>query len=74
MKQLSIGKDAAIQIGQSEWWKSMPAKQAVIFQFTVEELCMPFDVFQRLTGEVLGGSVFTHEFAQPEHLIKELLK
>lgn len=69
--QRSIGKDAAIAMVETEWWKGVNARTAFEFQMNTAELAMPFDEFQRVAEEALGRSVWTHEFAFPQRLMDE---
>jgi len=58
----SIGRDAAIALRHTEWWKGKSDREVVEFQMTTVELCMPFDQMHRALEAVLGRPVFTHEF------------
>jgi hypothetical protein len=44
-----------------------------LFQLTNERLCIPFNKFHEITEKVLNRPVFSHEFADPEHLIEEFI-
>jgi hypothetical protein len=57
----SIGKDAAVALAESEWWKDKSAKEIVAFQLFTEELCMPFGDFHKALEDSLGRPVWTHE-------------
>ena len=57
----------------SEFWKDLSVHDRVKFQLFEERLCMPFDVFHQAVEETLERSVWTHEFATPEHLRAEFL-
>lgn len=72
MKQRSIGRDKAIALGKTEWWKRLPARSVFLLQLNTQELCMPFSEFHRVAEEALGRSVWTHEFANPDVLLLEL--
>ena len=71
-EMVSIGKENAITLANSEWWKELTAREVVEFQLSTKELCLPFGEFHRLIEEALGRPVFTHEFASIEHLHSEL--
>jgi hypothetical protein len=71
--QTSIGKDAAIALYESGWWKDKSAHDIVQFQLFTAELSMPFDVFHKATQDALSRPVWTHEFADAELLAKEFL-
>jgi len=62
MKQISIGKEKAIELSKSGYWKDMSFKERAIWQMTVKELAMPFNVFHEAVEKTLGRPVFTHEF------------
>lgn len=61
MKQLS--KEQAIAIFEGGEWKDWTDEEVVKFQLYQERLCVPFNVFHKAVGKVLGRPVFTHEFA-----------
>lgn len=71
-KRISIGKDAAIALGESHWWIGMPARDVAKFQLYTVELSMPFDAFHKAVEDALGRPVWTHEFASCADLIAEL--
>lgn len=58
----SIGRDAAIALYQTEWWKEKTSREIAGIQLFTEELCCPFDVFHEAVEKALGRSVWTHEF------------
>lgn len=68
----SIGRDKAIRLYKSEWWKGLTAREIVAFQLFTEELCMPFGEFHGAAEKTLGRSVWTHEFAGDD-LVREFL-
>lgn len=57
----SIGKEMAISLFESGWWKERPAKEVATFQMFTVELSMPFTEFHRALEEALGRPVWTHE-------------
>lgn len=57
----SIGKEKAIELFHSGWWKGRPAKEVAKFQLFTDELSMPFDEFHKVLEEALGRPVWTHE-------------
>lgn len=65
MKQLS--KEEAINFDS----KGMTLIEIFEFQIHQELLCVPFSIFHEATEKALKRSVWTHEFAKPELLIKE---
>jgi hypothetical protein len=69
MKQLT--KEQAIALAESGEWKDWTNEKIVKFQLYQEKLCMPFNVFHRAVGEVLGRPVFTHEFANWSAIVDE---
>lgn len=73
-KMNSIGKDKAIALFDSGWWKDRPAREVAMFQMFTKELSMPFDVFHKSLEEALGRPVWTHELGlNADGLQKELL-
>jgi hypothetical protein len=72
MNQVSIGKEKAIQLAKTEWWKTVTPLEAFLFQMQTKELCMDFGDFQGVAEQVLGRPVWTLEFANPSALMAEL--
>jgi hypothetical protein len=72
--QKSIGREAAIVLYDSGWWKDRPAREVAEFQMHHAELCMPFDEFQHAMQQTLGRPVWTHEFGLDlDGLLAELM-
>lgn len=70
----SIGKEAAIELFNSNWWENKTSKEIVELQLFTNELCCPFDVFHAAVEECLDRPVWTHEFGfNYDGLIKEFL-
>ena len=59
----SIGREKAIELGNSGWWRGLPAKEVAKFQLFTNELAMPFGDFHAALEEALGRPVWTHELA-----------
>lgn len=73
-KQNSIGKDKAIALFDSGWWKDRPARELAMFQMFTQELSMPFEVFHKALEETLGRPVWTHELGlNADGIQKELI-
>lgn len=70
MKQLT--KEQAIAFAKNKAYEGMSSRMIAEFQLNQERLCMPFGVFHKAVEEALGRPVYTHEFVNPELLIKEL--
>jgi hypothetical protein len=66
-------KEQAVALAESGFWETMTAREIATFQLHERKLCMPFAVFHEAVEKTLGRGVWTHEFAAPEHLIRELL-
>ena len=64
----------AIRLVETEWWIDCPQRERVKLQLFEDRLIMPFALFHKDVEEVLGRSVWTHEFADIESLRKEFLK
>jgi hypothetical protein len=60
--KLSIGKEKAIKLYETEWWKEKSYREIAEFQLFTAELSCPFDVFHEAVEKSLGRPVFTHEF------------
>ena len=60
--KLSIGKEKAIELYDSNWWKEKSYQEIAEFQLFTAELSCPFDVFHEAVEKSLGRPVFTHEF------------
>lgn len=71
MEQLT--QQQAIALAESGEWKSWTSEQIVRFQLFQDRLGVGFTRFHKAIEEVLGRSVFTHEFAYRDELIKEYL-
>ena len=72
MKQLT--KKEAIEIHDSEIWKTWTKEKIAYFQLKQDRLCVPFDVFHESVEYCLKRPVYTHEFGSlnREGLIAEL--
>jgi hypothetical protein len=66
-------REQAIEMAESGWWKNREPYEIVLFQLFESRLCMDFGDFQEATEQVLGRSVWTHEFADGDSLRKEFL-
>lgn len=65
-------KDEAIALSKSMWWLNASDVEIALFQIREPRLCMPFDDFQMAVERSLGRSVWTHELADPQHLLDEI--
>lgn len=70
--QRSIGKEKAIALAESGWWKELTPHDIVRVQFYTAELCMDFGDFHGAMEQVLGRPVWTHEFADFDRLKQEM--
>lgn len=61
-QRVSIGREAAIALGNTMWWEKVTEREAAVRQMFTVEMCMPFDAFHRCITVALGRPVFTHEF------------
>lgn len=72
--QQSIGREKAIELYDSGWWKGKSAHDICKFQMFTAELCMPFEQFHKAVEDALKRPVWTHEFGlNYEGLAKELM-
>lgn len=68
---IELTREQAIEIAESNVWKNWTADQVVRFQLYQPLLCMDFAHYHKCVEEVLGRSVWTHEFAYDDNLRKE---
>ena len=61
-QKISIGKEKAIELSLTEWWKEKSYREIAEFQLFTTELSCPFVVFHEAVEKSLGRPVFTHEF------------
>lgn len=66
-------KEQALAMCESGWWKARTAHEIVKFQLWESRLCMGWTAFHGAAQEVLGRSVWSHEFAKPDALQAEFL-
>jgi hypothetical protein len=59
----TIGKEAAIHLAESGWWKTKTDREIAEFQMLTMELCLPFERFHEAVEKTLGRPVYTHEFS-----------
>ncbi len=64
----SIGREKALALVAAKHWEGMTHRERAEFQINVDELTMPFDVFQEAVEKTLGRPVFTHEFGSAGRL------
>lgn len=62
MERVSIGKEAAIALSETNWWEQCDHREIARRQLFTTELCCPFDVFHEAVEKSLGRPVWTHEF------------
>ena len=58
----SIGKDKAIRLAETKWWKEKTPKEICDIQLFTKELCMDFSDFHAAMETCLSRPIFTHEF------------
>ena len=67
-----MDKQTAIDLAKSNWWEKKYPEAVALAQLEEPLLCMPWEIFHKTVEEVLKRPVYTHEFADPELLIKEI--
>ncbi len=67
-----LAQQQAIEFYKSKVYESWTQDQIATFQLYQERLCMPFSIFHEAIEKTLGRSVWTHEFAYPDNLRREL--
>lgn len=69
----SLGRDKAIALYKTDWWKTKTHREIAEFQMLTDELCCPFGVFHEALEKAIGRPVFTHELAlNPDGIAGEL--
>lgn len=63
----------AVAFYESKEWENWTNESIVRLQLFQDRLCVPFDRFHEAITKVLGRSVWTHEFAFRDNLIREYL-
>lgn len=72
--QQSIGRERAIALAKTEWWKGRTPREIAKFQLFTVELSMPFDVFHEALEASLDRPVFPHELGVAwESIMQEFL-
>lgn len=70
VKQLT--SEQAKQIYASRVWETWSIEKTAKFQLYQDCLCVPWSVFQNAVSDVLDRPVYTHEFANPDNLRREM--
>lgn len=70
--QRSIGREVAIALAATKWWKNVSPRDAFWFQIQTKELCMDFGDFQLAGNAALGRTTWDVEYADPNRLWREL--
>lgn len=60
--RLSIGRERAIALAESEWWKGVAPRRICEFQLFTAELSMDFSAFHAALEACLKRPIWTHEF------------
>lgn len=72
MKQISIGKEAAIVLSRLGVWDRISVTVAAELQLHIAELFLDFSAFQAGMEDLLGRGIQTIEFMHPSALYEEL--
>jgi hypothetical protein len=67
-----ISREQAIKLAESEWWKKLSPKEAVLRQLNVDTIIMPYPLFHKMVEKVLNRPVLPCEFGNPRALINEI--
>ena len=59
--RISIGKEQAIQIYDTEWWKEKSYREIAFYQLFTAEIICPFDVFLYALGKSLNRKLDEHD-------------
>lgn len=75
LNRKSIGREKAIELAGTEWWKRPDITPQQVFELTMQtvELCCEFSAFHQAAEAALGRPVWTHEFADMDSLWREYL-
>lgn len=73
LAEYQLTKEEAVEFADNRRWEKMTAKERGLFQLRQDRLCMPFNKVHEGITELLGRSVWTHEFAKPDALWREYL-
>lgn len=69
---IELTREQALALYATGWWRDLNVRVVAEFQLSVHALCMPWSEFHDSTALALGRAVYTHEFADPETLLREL--
>ena len=74
MQKPDLSAEESLRIAETHWWKddSWDPLELAYLQLHQDRLCMDFGDFHGLVEKALGRPVWTHEFADADHLRKEL--
>ena len=65
-----ISMEEALEWDAAKWWIGLDDRTVALAQLRQSLLCMPFDLFHKAVEGAAGVPVWTHEFAEPERLIR----
>ena len=68
-----LTEQEAVAFGKEKLWATWTDEQIVRFQLFQKRLAMDFSRFHQAVETVLGRSVWTHEFAYRDVMVKEYL-
>lgn len=66
-------REEAIEFAEKRTWELLTPKERGLLQLRQDRLCMEFSAFHEGITELLGRSVYSHEFASPDQLWTEYL-
>lgn len=69
---IELTREQALALYATNWWRDLNARAVAEFQLSVHTLCMPFSEYHAAVSLALGRDVYTHEFVDPETLLREL--
>lgn len=73
LAEYQFTRDEAVEFSASGKWRDLTPKERGLLQLRQSRLCMDFSAFHEGAGELLGRSVWSHEFAEPDMLWEEYL-
>ena len=72
-RQISIGRDNAIALANTNWWKGIGEKDFFKAQLFIAEMCCNFGDFHDAASVALNAPIFTHDFINLQFLAQLLL-
>lgn len=72
MSGIELTREQALALYATGWWRDLNVRVVAEFQLSIHTLCMPWAEYHGAVVLALGREVYTHEFVDPETLLREL--